>query len=234
MALPLAALIFDVDGTLAETEEAHRLAFNQAFQRHGVPWEWDLPLYKSLLAISGGKERMRAYGAATDPTRLADDRFVALASALHQTKTELYTQMVAQGGVPLRPGVLDLVEQARGAGLRLAIATTTTRANVNALLDGATHGAGHAWFEVVACSDDAPVKKPDPQVYRLVLERLTLAAQACLAIEDSLNGVMAAQRAGIPVVVTKSPFTESPAYPGALRVFSDLTETSLSHLDSLR
>lgn len=224
----LEALIFDVDGTLAETEEAHRQAFNAAFRQHGLEWEWDLDLYKALLATSGGKERIRAYAAQYDPSRLDDDRFDALVSQLHATKTKLYTDMVAQGGVPLRPGVRSLIQEARDLGLRIAIATTTTRANVDALLDGATAKAGHEWFDVIACSDDAPSKKPDPQVYHVVLERLGLPADACLAIEDSTNGVRAAVAARIPVVVTKSVFTESPDYPGAIAIFSDLEGVSLA------
>lgn len=232
----LAALIFDVDGTLAETEEAHRQAFNLAFRQHQVEWEWDLPLYKKLLETSGGKERMRAYAAQFDPERLGHSAFDALVGQLHRTKTQLYTDMVAQGGVALRPGVHALIEEARTAGLRLAIATTTTRANVDALLEGATKGAGHDWFEVIACSDDAPNKKPDPQVYHVVMDELGLPPQACLAIEDSINGIRAAVSAQIPVIVTKSVFTESPDYlgapndPGARAVFTDLSGVSLADL----
>jgi len=233
MTSPLAALIFDVDGTLAETEEAHRVAFNEAFRQHALPWEWDLPLYKALLETSGGKERMRAYASRFDQDRLNHPDFGALVDRLHRDKTGLYTQMVVKGGVPLRPGIQEVILEARSMGIRLAVATTTTRANVNALLEGATKGAGHEWFEMMACSDDAPNKKPDPQVYNLVLTKMGLAADACLAIEDSLNGVNAAVAAGIPVVVTKSQFTESPAYPGALGVYTDLSATSLADLHAL-
>lgn len=234
----LAALIFDVDGTLAETEEAHRQAFNLAFRQHQLGWEWDLALYKKLLETSGGKERMRAYASQFDPQRLSDRAFDDLVGQLHRTKTQLYTDMVAQGGVSLRPGVHALIEEARAHGLRLAIATTTTRANVDALLQGATKGAGHDWFEVIACSDDAPNKKPDPQVYHFVLERLGLPPQACLAIEDSTNGIRAAVSAHIPVIVTKSVFTESPDDlgapndPGARAIFTDLSGVTLADIKS--
>jgi HAD superfamily hydrolase (TIGR01509 family) len=224
------ALIFDVDGTLAETEEAHRQAFNSAFLQHGLEWEWDLELYKALLATSGGKERIRAYATQYDPDRLDDDGFDELVGRLHATKTRLYTDMVARGQVPLRPGIQSLIDEARTRGLKLAIATTTTRANVDALLTGATSGAGHHWFDVIACSDDAPVKKPDPQVYQVVLDRLGLPADACLAIEDSNNGVRAAVAARIPVVVTKSIFTESPDYPGAIAVYTNLEGVSLEDI----
>lgn len=229
----LEALIFDVDGTLAETEEAHRQAFNGAFRRHGLDWDWDLELYKALLATSGGKERIRAYAAQYAPDRLDEDGFDDLVGRLHADKTKLYTEMVAQGHVPLRPGIQALIAEARARGLKTAIATTTTRANVDALLTGATASAGHGWFDVIACSDDAPVKKPDPQVYTVVLERLGLPPSACLAIEDSNNGVRAAVAASIAVVVTKSPFTESPDYPGAKAVFPDLDGITLDRLATM-
>lgn len=228
----LRAIIFDVDGTLAETEEAHRIAFNQAFAERGLPWEWDCPLYKRLLRTSGGKERIRAFVEAEARDHLGpglDD----LVAALHRRKTELYTQAVAAGGVPLRPGIAAVIAQARAAGLRLAIATTTTRANVEALMDGATGGAARSWFEVVACADDAPVKKPDPQVYRFVLDRMGLEAGECLAVEDSRNGVRAALAAGIPVVVTRSAYTDDDDVTGALAVWPDLGAADLDGLRGL-
>jgi HAD superfamily hydrolase (TIGR01509 family) len=221
----LSALIFDVDGTLAETEEAHRQAFNQTFAEHGLDWVWDRALYERLLKVSGGKERMRAFAGET-----VDDTLIA---ALHRRKTELYTRAVVTGAVPLRPGIAPLIAEARAAGLRLAVATTTTRANLLALLDGATGGAGHDWFEVMACADDAPIKKPDPQVYRVVLERLGLPASRCLAVEDTRNGVLAATGAGIKVVVTRSAYSADDDVSGALAVWPDLEGVTLAKLRRL-
>lgn len=223
----LKAIIFDVDGTLAETEEAHRAAFNQTFAERGLPWEWDRPLYQALLKVSGGKERLLAFIASHAPEHLGpgcDD----LVAALHRRKTELYTAMVAAGGVPLRPGIAALIAEARAAGLVQAIATTTTRANVLALLGGHPE-----WCAVMACADDAPVKKPDPQVYAFVLARLGLSPGECLAIEDSANGVRAARAAGIPVVVTRSAYTQDDDVTGALAVFPDLAEVGLARLRGL-
>lgn len=216
--MTLSALIFDVDGTLAETEETHRQAFNQAFAEYGLPWVWDRALYGRLLAVAGGRERLRAFiGTGHDD----------LIAALHQRKTEIYTATVAGGGVALRPGIAALIAEAQAAGLRLAIATTTTRANVLALL------GEPAWCEVMACGDDAPVKKPDPQVYRLVLARLGLPAAACLAIEDSGNGVQAARAAAIPVVVTRSAYAAADDVSGALAVWPDLAGVGLARLRRL-
>lgn len=232
MTADLRALIFDVDGTLAETEEAHRDAFNAAFAEFGLPWRWDRPLYKRLLKTSGGKERIRAYVDEFDPARVGPG-FDDLVAALHQRKTALYTGAVAAGSVHLRPGIARVIAQAHAAGLICAVATTTTRANVIALLDGATGGAGHEWFAVMACSDDAPIKKPDPQVYAFVLDRLNSSPAECLAIEDSRNGVRAALAAGIPVAVTRSAYTDDDDVTGALAVWPDFSQVTLDDLRRL-
>ncbi|OIQ89150.1 phosphorylated carbohydrates phosphatase [mine drainage metagenome] len=227
----LEALIFDVDGTLAETEEAHRAAFNQAFAELDLPWRWDPPLYARLLAVSGGRERLRHYAETCDPQRAGPD-CAPLLAALHRRKTEIYTAMVRDNAVPFRPGVVALSLAARAAGLRLAVATTTSRANVLALFDG-TGGDAHAWFETLACADDAPRKKPDPAVYRVALERLGLPPRSCLAIEDSANGVGAALAAGLPVVATRGAYTANDDLSGALAVFPDLAAVSLADLQGL-
>lgn len=230
--MSIQALIFDVDGTLAETEEAHREAFNQSFTAFGLPWHWDRALYRELLRVSGGKERIRRYVEDHDPSRLTPE-LEELIKALHGHKTGLYTAIVAAGGVPFRPGVLALIGEARAAGLPVAIATTTSHANIIALFDGATGGAGRGWFQAIACAEDAPIKKPDPQVYRVVLERLGLAAVDCLALEDSTNGVGAACAAGIPVVVSQSAYTEGDDFTGALAVFPDFAQVTLAQLTEL-
>lgn len=228
----LKALIFDVDGTLAETEEAHRQAFNRTFTEFKLPWEWSPTLYRELLKVSGGKERIRAFVQDHDQGR-DTPALDGLIARLHKRKTELYTAIVAAGGVPFRPGVARLINEARALGLRLAIATTTTTANVTALLDGATGGAGHNWFETIACAEDAPAKKPDPQVYKVVLDRLALRPHQCLALEDSPNGVRAARAAGVPVVVSESAYTKGDTFTGALRVYPDFETVTLEELRRL-
>lgn len=231
MTASLAALLFDVDGTLAETEDTHRRAFNRAFAEFGLPWVWDPSLYRRLLAVSGGRERILAFAAAHDPARLAT--LDAVLPSMHARKTALYTAAVAAGAVSLRPGVEALILAAREAGLRLAVATTTSRANVLALFDGATAGRAHGWFEFLACAEDAPVKKPDPQVYRLALDRLGLPGGACLALEDTTNGVRAAVAAGVPVVVTESVYSVGDDFTGALAVLPDLAMVTVERLRAL-
>ena len=216
------ALIFDVDGTLAETEEAHRHAFNDAFRAAGVAWHWDADLYLKLLAVAGGRERIRHYLATLQPEFLADPGLDALIATLHADKTRRYSERVAAGEVALRPGVRRLLDEAHAAGLRLAIATTTGMSNVLALLDVTLGAGGRERFEVIGAGEQAAAKKPAPDVYRWVLEHLDLPPSACLTIEDSSNGLRAALGAGIPTVITRSRYTQDDVVAGAVAVVDDL------------
>ena len=221
----LKALLFDVDGTLADTErDGHRVAFNLAFREAGLDWEWDVALYGKLLAVTGGKERIRYYLEQFNPgfSPPADrDAFIA---GLHAAKTAHYTRLLAEGAIPLRPGVARLLREARDAGLRLAIATTTTPANVTALID---HTLGHAaldWFEVIAAGDVVPAKKPAADIFLWALERLGLPSEACLAFEDSRNGILAAHGARLPTLVTVNDYTRDDDFDDALLVLDQLGE----------
>lgn len=219
--MALEALIFDVDGTLAETEELHRLAFNDAFAAAGLGWAWDEPLYGRLLEVTGGKERMRHYIDAHGGLPALDAAAIA---ALHRDKTARYTALVAGGGVAFRPGVLRLMDEADDAGLRIAIATTTSPANVEALLLAALGPDGPARFAAVAAGDVVRAKKPAPDIYHLALEQLGLPAHACLALEDTPNGLRAALGAGIPTVVTASLYGGTEGFEGSLAVVDHLGE----------
>lgn len=214
------AFIFDVDGTLAETEELHRAAFNEAFGRHGLSWHWDTARYKELLAVSGGKERMRRFMDAEglEPSEPADE----LIRRLHLEKTDIYGRGVRDGRLALKPGVADLVSEAKRRGIRLAIATTTSRDNVDALLAVAFGGLED--FEVIACGDMVPAKKPAPDVYLLALAKLGLAPADCLAFEDSSNGLRSAKAAGLRCVVTPALYTRDEDFADADLVVEDLTD----------
>ncbi len=225
----LQALIFDVDGTLAETEEIHRKAFNRAFADAGLGWQWSRERYRELLAVSGGKERIRHYIGDTDPALLDRDDLDEWIADLHRAKTRHYADMMAAGEAALRPGVERLIREAHAAGMRLAIATTTTRANITALFDATLGREALDWFEVIGSATEAPVKKPDPSVYLWVLGQLGLAGDACLALEDTRNGVLAATAAGIPVLVTQSFYSEGEDFSGAVAVLSDLGEPDQPH-----
>jgi len=216
-----AALIFDVDGTLAETEELHRQAFNHAFARHGLDWRWDRAVYKDLLRVTGGKERMRAYHARLGAAPPLSDMEIA---ELHRIKTGHYAELVETGCCPLRTGVADLLAAARARGQRLAIATTTSHGNIDALLSRALGKRWAADFEAVVAGDDVSHKKPAPDVYIEILARLKLDAAACVAIEDSANGLIAASRAGIPVLITRSMFFGDDDFTAARVVLDDLSD----------
>ena len=220
----LSALLFDVDGTLADTEEIHRKAFNVAFAAAGLDWFWDPKLYRELLAVTGGKERIRYYlERFRDPAAGAavSDAFIA---TLHRAKTACYTRALAEGDVPLLPGVERLMLEARGNGIQLAIVTTTTPANVTALLKHSFRSDTSDWFAVIAAGGVVANKKPAPDIYLHALEQLALPPELCLAIEDSANGLRSALAAGVATLITTSRYTEDHDFSGAALVLDHLGE----------
>ncbi|HEV8692309.1 MAG TPA: HAD-IA family hydrolase [Ideonella sp.] len=229
---PLRALVFDVDGTLADTESAHRAAFNLAFAEAGLDWHWDELLYTGLLEVSGGKERITHYWGEVRGGVLAIDAgaLVDTVQSIHDLKTAAYERMVLDGTVQLRPGVLRLIESASAEGLRLAVATTTSPVNIAALLRSAIGPDWAHLFQVVEDASTAPRKKPHPQVYLQTLQCLKLPAIECLAFEDSANGLKAATGAGLPTIVTPNAFTAHHDFAGALRVLPSLQGVTVGHL----
>ena len=228
----LSALIFDVDGTLADTESVHLEAFNHAFRQEGLDWHWDVPLYTRLLDISGGKERMAHYWRTVDPTmtEVGAGALNDTVQRLHEIKTAYYENAVNNGAVHLRPGVLALMNDARRAGLQLAIATTTSPVNIAALLRTAIGPDWRSHFLAIGDASNAPVKKPNPQVYMKVLADLGLRAADCVAFEDSSNGLRAARAAGLHTVITPNSFTAHHDFTGALRVVPDLSQVNVARL----
>ena len=228
----LRALIFDVDGTLADTESVHLAAFNHAFEQAGMDWHWSLAQYTQLLDISGGKERLLHHWRSLQPDlkELAGGAVEATIQRLHDIKTAHYESAVNSGAVTLRPGVLALMSEARAQGLQLAIATTTSPVNIAALLRGAIGPDWRSHFLAVGDASNAPVKKPNPQVYLKVLADMALPAADCVAFEDSSNGLRAAMAAGLATVVTPNSFTAHHDFTGALRVVPDLGQVNVARL----
>jgi HAD superfamily hydrolase (TIGR01509 family) len=221
----LRALIFDVDGTLANTErDGHRIAFNHAFAEAGLDWEWSVLLYGELLAIAGGKERIRFYIDEYRPNFQPPTDLNSFIADLHATKTRYYQQLVAQGGIPLRRGVKRLLKEAREQGIRLAIATTAALPNVTALLEHTLGSDSVSWFEVIAAGDMVPAKKPAPDIYFYALEAMGLNAEECLVFEDSHHGLLASLQAQLKTVVTVNSYTREQNFSGAILVLNHLGE----------
>ncbi len=228
----LKALIFDVDGTLAETEDLHRQAFNQAFVRSGsrwgmADWYWDSKLYGHLLSVAGGKERILFYWreiSSEVPSNASE-----CAKQIHKIKTAIYGQLIRT--TPLRPGVADLIEEAFSQGLQLAIATTTSPENVRTLLQNTIGGKWSEYFTVIEDASTASRKKPDPMVYSQALSRLGLEPSDCVVFEDSALGLRAAQQAGLQqVVVTPAMYSQHDLFDGAMKILPSLQGIDLQTL----
>ena len=211
----LKALIFDVDGTLVDTEELHRRAFNQAFLEFELGWDWGLNLYAELLGVSGGAERIARFIDRLDLAAAEKIRLRRLVPSVHRAKTRIYGELLAGGKAQLRPGVARLVGEARRAGLRIGLAATSASANVQSLVRAAFGTEAREAIAAIVCADQVARKKPAPDLYELLLATLRVPAAACVAFEDSANGLAAAKAAGLYTVVTPSRWTVGQDFAGA-------------------
>jgi HAD superfamily hydrolase (TIGR01509 family) len=219
-------LIFDCDGVLADTERfGHLPAFNQMFAEFGLPVRWSEAEYGRKLAIGGGKERMLSLltpAFVTAAKLPADpDAQRELVATWHKRKTEIYTEMVAAGRLPARPGIRRVAGEAAAAGWALACASTSAEPSVRAVLDH-TVGTDLAESFLVLAGDVVAHKKPAPDIYSLALERLDLPSSACVVVEDSRNGLEAATGAGISCLVTVNGYTSGEDFSDAVLVVTSL------------
>jgi len=218
----LKAILFDVDGTIAETEEFHRLAFNAAFAEHGFDIVWSQEEYRERLRVTGGRERLTRYFQLRG-MEISEERIVRI----HAAKNSLYARSVAAGTVSRRPGVLRLIEEARAADLRLGIVTTTSAVNLDVLMQPLLGEPGKhwsSWFDCVVAGNDVARKKPAPDAYEACLKQLGIRPQVAVAIEDSPAGIASARAAGIAVLATPSQYTLGEDFSGAEAVVPDLGE----------
>ncbi len=219
------AFIFDVDGTLADTERhGHRVAFNQAFEQFGLDWHWSEETYGELLAVTGGKERMLHYVQSHDKAERQRADLQDLIKQLHAQKTRNYVELLNHNAIPLRPGIQRLLDEARAQEIRLAIATTTTPDNVSALLENALGADSLDWFEVIGAGDIVPHKKPAADIYFYVLQEMGLDAADCVAFEDSRNGILASLGADLSTIITYNGYTEQDDFSGASLVLDQMGE----------
>ena len=224
------ALLFDCDGVLADTErDGHRVAFNEAFRRKGLTSAWGVEQYGRLLLIAGGKERMRGFFEAEGWPRQAEDRD-AFIRELHTLKTELYMEIIAQGRLPVRPGVARVIDRAFEEGVRVAVCSTSDARGVTLLAQAVLGGDRVSRFAGIFAGDIVSRKKPDPAVYLLAAERLSVDAGDCMVVEDSRNGLLAAVGAGMHCIITKSCYTQEEDFREADAVVDDLGDPPDPHL----
>jgi len=228
--MALKAIIFDVDGTLAETEEAHRQAFNSTFKEFGLPWVWSQSLYAELLKTTGGKERMTEY-LVNHLNQPADQDKIA---EIHKRKTAVYGELIASGAAALRPGIAALIEDAARNGVRVAVATTTNRPNVDRLSESCFGKAAGDVFEVIAAGDEVEHKKPASDVFDLAVSGLGLDPSECVGLEDSRNGLLSCIGAGVRCVVSPGVYTLGSDFSEAAAVIDCFSEIdSVEKLNNL-
>ncbi|WP_237152481.1 HAD-IA family hydrolase [Oryzibacter oryziterrae] len=214
------ALIFDVDGTLSETEEVHRLAFNRAFEMSGLDWDWDQELYSKLLVVPGGQSRLEYYLDTFDPADVGGLK--ARLPEVHRIKSHVYAKMIDQRLARLRPGVERLIDEAHSRGIQVVLATTSSIDNAEALIISNLELSGLEKISFIAGGDEVKTKKPSPEIYEMVLKRLKIPARNCLVFEDSENGLKAAMAAGLRTIVTPSTYSRGGDFSGAFAVLSSL------------
>ena len=225
----LKAIIFDVDGTLANTEETHRQSFNKAFEEFNLNFNWSESDYAGLLSISGGRERLYCFLKNNRDNIRGDINLRDYTRKMHQRKSEIYREKLVAGHIGLRTGVLRLITEARQRGIKLAIATSSSMVNVETLLKNNLGEDALSDFEVIVTSDVVQDKKPSPAAYQFALAELGLEPEHCIAIEDTTNGNRAALAAGVKTVITTHEFTVDNDFEGASLIVDQLGEPDIPY-----
>lgn len=233
------AILFDCDGVLADTErDGHRQGFNQAFAENKLDMDWGVERYGVLLETGGGKERMTAHWNEVGwPESMPEENRKAKVLELHLRKTDIFMDLIDAGKIPLRAGVLRLVDEAIAADVRLAVCSTSNEKAVSNLVSTLMGPERAAKFQIFA-GDMVKSKKPSPDIYNLAVDTMGLDKSRCAIVEDSHIGLGAAKAAGIACVVTKSSYTGGEDFTGADMVLEELgddpaTGVTLATLTSL-
>ena len=222
--MELKAVLFDVDGTIAESEELHRKAFNESFKEYGLSWFWDEAIYRELTLVGGGRERIMHYIERTSPEMLTYKNLTSYIDSLHKVKSQIYKDNLNEIGITLRPGVRRLIDELKKNNIRMSLVSSTTEENLHNLFQIGLNVNPGDWFEIIGHGDCTKFKKPSPEIYHWVLEKMKLPAGGCVAIEDAPRGVDSAVSAGLKVIITPSKYTNQEIFEKGDLVLSDLGE----------
>jgi beta-phosphoglucomutase-like phosphatase (HAD superfamily) len=222
--MKLNAILFDVGGTIAESEEIHRVSFNEAFKEFGLNWYWDEAIYRELVFIGGGKERIKHYITRAWPEMLKQKNLTKYIESVHKIKGQIYEEFLNDSQLKARPGIIRLLKELKNEKIRLAIVSDTTEENLINLFKKGLGINPIEWFEILAHGGCTIQKKPSPDIYLWTLERLKLPPESCLAIEDAPRGVDSAIDAGLKVLVTPSIYTLEEKFEKSSLLLSHLGE----------
>ena len=222
--MKLNAILFDVGGTIAESEEIHRVSFNEAFKEFGLNWYWDEAIYRELVFIGGGKERIKHYITRAWPEMLKQKNLTKYIESVHKIKGQIYEEFLNDSQLKARPGIIRLLKELKNEKIRLAIVSDTTEENLINLFKKGLGINPIEWFEILAHGGCTIQKKPSPDIYLWTLERLKLPPESCLAIEDAPRGVDSAIDAGLKVLVTPSIYTLEENFEKSSLLLSHLGE----------
>ena len=218
--MKIEGIIFDVDGTIADTEDMHRQAFNKAFSKFNLNWHWSKEKYHELLFISGGKERITRCLAEDKATK----KNINFIEELHKCKSEYYRSILLGSDISLRPGVKRLITEAKEKNIKIGIASNSSTENLQVLIKKTFKVEPEKLFNTIVTNNIIIDKKPSPEVYYRALKNLELSANKCIAVEDTANGNASAIRAGLRTVITTHAYTVDNDFDGASLVLNNLGE----------
>ena len=222
--MELSAVFFDVDGTIAETEEFHRKSFNESFKEFSLDWFWDEAIYKELINIGGVKERIMFHLKKAWPEMLEYKNLSNYIDSIHKIKNEIYEDYINDSQIRPRPGVFRLIDELKNNNISIALVSSTSEINLLNLFTKGFKIDPYEMFDLVAHGDCTKLKKPSPEIYEWALQKLQLPSEACIAIEDSPRGLESSNNANVKTIITPSKLTRDENFEKAKLVISNLGE----------